>query len=62
MPASLPEVVKVRAGFYRVGAYCIHKGHWWCVYHGDKYLPDTRFSRLQDAVWWAQHNQPKEST
>lgn len=53
------KVIKVRAGFYRVGAYCIHKGHRWCCYHNEKLLHDGRKSTLQEAVWWAQNNQPK---
>jgi hypothetical protein len=66
MPASLEhkervQVEKVRAGFYRVGAYCIHKGHWWCCYLKDKPMPHARYRRLQEAVWWAQHNQPRSA-
>lgn len=57
--AARAPIIKVRAGFYRCGAYCIHKGHWWCVYHGARFLPDARFRTLQEAGWWAQKNQPK---
>lgn len=51
--------VKVRGGFYRCGALCIHKGHRWCVYDEDKLL--SRHRTLDEAHWWAQHNQPRGS-
>lgn len=56
-----PAVTKVRAGFYRCGALCIHKGHRWCVYSGPDALPNAMFRTLSDAGWWAQNNQPKSS-
>ena len=48
---------KVRAGFYRCGAYCIHwgRGHWG-LYHGPKYI--LSFSTLKAAREWAAENQP----
>jgi hypothetical protein len=54
---SLLVRTKVRAGFYRVGTLCIHKGYWWSVYHEDKLL--ERLRTLDDAHWWASNNQPK---
>lgn len=58
---DLPEVVKVRKGFYRVGALTVQKWHMWCVFHDEKALPQARFTTRAQATWWAQHNQPKES-
>ena len=55
---NTPDVVKVRAGFYRVGAVTIQKGEKWCVYHDGQLLPAARFGTLQEAIWWAHHNQP----
>lgn len=52
--------LKVRAGYYRCGVLCIYKGRYWSVYHEDKYL--SRHRTLDEAHWWAQHNQPKEIT
>src|SRR6185312_1166432 len=60
MLGTLLPRVKVRAGFYRVGALCVHKGHRWCVYHHDKLLPSGRFRSLEEAHWWASDNQPKQ--
>lgn len=60
-PEQNLKLVKVRAGFYRVGAYCIHKGHRWCVYLRERHVPDTRFRTLQEASWWAQNHQPERS-
>ncbi len=54
----LPRV-KVRAGFYRVGALNIHKGHRWSVYKDDRPLPDGHFRTLEEAHWWASDNQPR---
>lgn len=51
-------VTKVRAGFYRVGALCIHKGRWWSVYDGPDLLYNGRFVTLADAAAWARDNQP----
>lgn len=56
-----PEPFKVQAGIYRVGAYTIQKGHRWCCYLDSELLPVNRSRTLQEAIWWAQHNQPKES-
>lgn len=57
--SDLPAIEKVRAGIYRVGAYTIEKGHRWCCYLEGKDPAVARHRTLQEATWWAQHNQPK---
>lgn len=56
LATSQIKLIKVRAGFYRAGPYCIHKGHMWCIYLYER--PHGRFRTLQEAFWWAKHNQP----
>lgn len=46
------KLIKARAGFYRVGPYCIHKGHRWCVYLNERALPEARFRTLAQAFQW----------
>lgn len=57
MTVLIPRV-KVRAGFYRVGVYCIHKGRTWAVYDGPRFLPGLKFSTLDAAHRWASDHQP----
>jgi hypothetical protein len=41
----------VRAGFYRCGSYCIHKGRGgWGVYLGPAFKQN--FKKLSDAYYW----------
>lgn len=55
--ADLLVRTKVRAGFYRVGQHCIHKGRRrWGVYHGVTVL--KQFLSLDDAHRWSSDNQP----
>lgn len=46
---------KVRAGFYRCGPFCIHKGpHGWGVYRGPDFI--RNFGTLSDAYNWARYD------
>jgi hypothetical protein len=46
---------KVRAGFYRWGSYCIHKGNrGWGVYLGPEVKQICR--TLGDAIYWCRRN------
>jgi hypothetical protein len=46
---------KVRAGFYRCGNYCIHRGpRGWGVYLRDKFI--ANFATLSDAYYWGRRN------
>lgn len=46
---------KVRPGFYRCGAYCIHKGNrGWGVYLGPAFKQN--FRTLGDAYYWCRRN------
>lgn len=48
-------VTKVRAGFYRVGKFCIHRGHRWNVFIGFRFV--KAFGTLTAATTWSQLNQ-----
>ena len=51
---------KVRAGFYRCGAHCIHKGSIaWGVFLRDALV--YRAPTLTDAYNWSRRNQPQAS-
>lgn len=48
---------RVRDGFYRCGAYCLHRGrNRWSVYHGEKFI--RMFETLRAAREWSLENQP----
>ena len=47
----MKTATRVRAGFYRCGPYCIHRGRWgWGIYCGPDYLKS--FATLADAIRW----------
>jgi len=50
---------KVRAGFYRCGAYCIHGSrNRWSIYLREKYIKS--FATLNAARFWAHKNPAAE--
>jgi hypothetical protein len=49
---------RVRAGFYRCGSHCIHRGSGrvWGVYEGPEFR--AAFGTLDEAHQWSSNNQP----
>lgn len=51
----MPRTAKIRAGFYRFGAYCVHgHGQRWMIYRGPQFI--KRFPSLKFAREWALTN------